>query len=230
MKNKLQFSIVIPAYNEQKYLAKCLESIQKLKQKPLEVIVVDNNSTDSTAAIAKSYGVKVIHEKKQGMTEARNRGFNEARGDIIARTDADTEVPPDWADKFLAHFEDPKVVAVSGPSRYGKGASPKITQALFSLNEALFRHPVLYGPNMAITKKAWQEVKNEVCLNDEEVHEDLDLSIHIGKYGTLIFDPEIIVNTSARRIKNPKSLFVDYVLKWGKTIKKHQDYPVSFIS
>lgn len=215
----LEISVVVPAYNEEKNLPGCLESIKKQELKPIELIVVDNNSTDSTSEIAKSYGALVVPEHKQGMINARNRGFNEARGDIIARTDSDTDVPTDWTKRLLKHFQDPDVVAVSGPSRFGKKLSPAVMDAYFSVNKAFYKHPILLGPNMAVRKSAWLKVRNEVCQNDDEVHEDIDLSIHLRKYGKIIFDPNIIVNTSARRMRSPKSFFYDYLLKWGRTLK-----------
>src|ERR1700691_1182278 len=83
-----------------------------------EIIVVDNNSTDRTVEIAQKYPVKIIHEIQQGVTPARNQGFNEARYEIIARTDADTILPPTWIKRIKKAFENPEVVAVSGPASF----------------------------------------------------------------------------------------------------------------
>jgi glycosyltransferase involved in cell wall biosynthesis len=86
-------SIVIPVYNEAERIAACLESIAAQTVTPLEVIVVDNNSTDATVSIARSFPfVRVITAKCQGVIHARNRGFNAARGEIIGRIDADTRL------------------------------------------------------------------------------------------------------------------------------------------
>ncbi|HEX8932548.1 MAG TPA: glycosyltransferase family A protein, partial [Patescibacteria group bacterium] len=100
----MKISVIIPAYNEEKYIGACIESLLKQNRLPDEIIVVNNNSTDQTAAIASQYPVKVINEKEQGITPARNRGLNEAQYDIIARTDADTILPPDWIEKIKKHF------------------------------------------------------------------------------------------------------------------------------
>ena len=93
---KIAISVVIPAHNEEKYIGKCLNSIRKQTFKDYELIVVDNNSTDDTSKIAARYGARVIKETKQGITPARERGFKEAKAEIIARTDADAIVSPNW--------------------------------------------------------------------------------------------------------------------------------------
>jgi len=64
----MKISVVIPAYNEEKLLKKTLESIRDQIEKPFEIIVVDNNSTDKTAQVAKKMGAIVIKEVKQGQT------------------------------------------------------------------------------------------------------------------------------------------------------------------
>src|SRR5687767_1835934 len=97
MNTRLRVSLVIPAYNEESHLRACLDAVAAQTVRPFEVIVVDNNSTDTTVAIARSYSfVAVMHESQQGIVYARNAGFNAARGDIIARIDADTHLSPNW--------------------------------------------------------------------------------------------------------------------------------------
>lgn len=102
----MKVSVVIPARNEEKYIGKCLQSLLEQEEKADEIIVVDNNSSDKTAEIAKSYGARVIKEKTQGITYARTLGFNSAKFEIIARVDADTTVPKDWILRIKKDFED----------------------------------------------------------------------------------------------------------------------------
>jgi len=100
-----KISIVIPVYNEESQLAACRDAISQQKESPFEVIVVDNNSTDSTVRVALSFPfVTLIREPRQGVMHARTTGFDAARGDIIGRIDADTILPPDWTESVLEHI------------------------------------------------------------------------------------------------------------------------------
>src|SRR4051812_24373156 len=110
----MKTSIVIPVYNEAERLAACLRSIANQAVTPDEVIVVNNNSNDGTAAIARSFDfVRLLSEPRQGVVHARNRGFNAAHGDIIGRIDADTLLPRNWVSQVQSIFNDPTVDAVS---------------------------------------------------------------------------------------------------------------------
>lgn len=86
----MKLSIIIPAYNAEAYLPQCLDSILAQEQQGCEVIVVDDGSTDGTAALLERYpDVKVIHQENRGMSTARNRGLDEARGEYILFVDSD---------------------------------------------------------------------------------------------------------------------------------------------
>ena len=85
-----RLSIIIPAYNAEAYLPQCLDSILAQKYQNCEVIVVDDGSTDGTAALLEHYpDVKTIHQENRGMSTARNRGLEEAQGEYILFVDSD---------------------------------------------------------------------------------------------------------------------------------------------
>ena len=118
--DQLRFSIVVPAYNEAAYLGRALQALQDQDYNGnYEIIVVDNNSTDDTVAVAARYGVRIVSEPQQGVCAARQRGVEHAQGEIIISTDADTMQPRDWLRTIDACFApSEQVVAVAGPCRY----------------------------------------------------------------------------------------------------------------
>lgn len=101
-------SVVIPCYNAGRFLRETIDSILAQSYSPMEVIVVDDGSTDDSAAIAESYGppVRVVRQHNQGESVARNRGIEDARGDWIAFQDADDYWHPDKLSRQVASIED----------------------------------------------------------------------------------------------------------------------------
>lgn len=221
-------SVVIPAYNEEDYLSYCLTSLNKQTYKNFEIVVIDNNSTDKTAKIAKDLGARVVKEKKQGIIPAREKGFTVARGEIMARTDADTIVPPDWLEKIAQVFaQNPDLVALTGSFT----STSKLITPLLKLYTFLFvktgrlltGHTHLHGPNMAIKKSVWKKVK--VHQDDTLVHEDIDLSCHLAEMGQIIFVPQITTTYSLRRVeKKPADIFLEYPIRYLRTIWIHHPW------
>jgi glycosyltransferase involved in cell wall biosynthesis len=97
----MRASIIIPCYNEEKTIEKVIKSIPK---DVFEIIIVDNNSADKTAEIAKKLGAKVVREKKQGYGYALQRGFKEAQGDIIVTLDGDGQYPGEKINQLVNYF------------------------------------------------------------------------------------------------------------------------------
>lgn len=222
----MKVSVIIPAYNEEKYIKKAILSVLKQEIPADEIIVVDNNSTDKTKTIAEKLGVKVITEKTQGMTPARNRGFNEAKYEIIARIDADVVVPTDWIKRLKRNFKTKKIDALTGPviltdpkHKYFPESPLPSHLYLESLRVLSNGKRYLQGPHMIITKEIWDKTKDLVNLDDSKVHEDLDLSLKILKVGGIIgYDRKLTVKESARRLfERPESFFVEYPIRIIKT-------------
>lgn len=84
-----KFSIIIPVYNVEKYLKKCLESVYNQTYKNYEVIVVNDGTKDNSMDIVKNYPAKVINQKNQGLSVARNNGVEKASGEYILFLDSD---------------------------------------------------------------------------------------------------------------------------------------------
>src|SRR5438045_3366675 len=103
---KLKISVVIPARNAQKVLRRCLDAIGKSSYRPYELIIVDDSSTDSTAAIARCRGANVVETKVQnGPGAARNLGAQAATGDILCFIDADVLIQPNTLANVASHFQ-----------------------------------------------------------------------------------------------------------------------------
>jgi cellulose synthase/poly-beta-1,6-N-acetylglucosamine synthase-like glycosyltransferase len=116
----MRASIIIPAFNAHRTLARCLTAldVQTLAPNDYEVIVVDDGSTDATASlVAFFHRARYIFIPHAGAAAARNRGASVARGDILLFTDADCEPQPDWIEKMLGAFADPRIVGAKGTYR-----------------------------------------------------------------------------------------------------------------
>lgn len=200
-------TVVIAAFNEEEYLPRCLESLSKqtYPKDRFEVTVVDNNSTDKTAQIAKKFGAIVIPEKRQGNTYAIKHGMDEAKGDIIAATDADTQVADNWLSVIAGTFTDPDVVAATGVIRADVG--PKIVDRSINLAYIIFMYisafigkPNLSGFNLAVRKNAYLKVGGVNPLFT--MSSDVDLGIRLSKIGKVRVVRNMCAATSFRRWGN----------------------------
>jgi glycosyltransferase involved in cell wall biosynthesis len=225
----MKVSLIIPAYNEEGFIGQCLDSVAAQQVAPDEVIVVNNNSTDRTEEIAKKYGnVRVVTEKVQGMIPARNRGFNEAKHEIIARCDADCILPPDWVWRIKQNFTmHPEIDGIAGTAVFYdfpiKNIRPIIANSMEQIKKTI-GHYSFIGPCMIIRKKSWLNIKKNICHDERIVHEDVDLSIHLFESGGyLIYDNELVVQISARRLKRkPFEFLFEYPFRIVKTIQHHR--------
>ncbi len=204
----MKISVVIPALNEGHQIEHCLESLRCQRFRDFEVIVVDNGSTDDTERVARRYGCRVIHEVRQGVSYARQRGFEAAHGELIASTDADTILPPNWLELIARSFEErPDQVGVYGRILLWEreGLSQWLAEFLFSaflrLNH-LLGVPHFCGPNFAVRREAFLQVGG---FKDEDgrfyqVSEDLQLSLKLARWGYIRFHKDLVAYTSPRRL------------------------------
>lgn len=204
---KLFISVVVPAFNEERYLPLCLKSLtnQTYPKDRFQITVVDNNSTDKTSQIAKEFGAKVILEKRQGNTFALKRGMDEAKGDIIASTDADSKVAPDWLLIIGKEFLDPKVVAITGSVRLdGRSRLMALSMDILYIVSmhisAFIGKPNLSGFNFAVRKDAYLKVGGVNTLFT--MSPDVDLGIRLNKIGKVKVVNDLRVTTSFRRWEN----------------------------
>lgn len=115
--NKL-ISIIVPVFNVEKYIEKCLKSLINQTYKNIEVIIIDDGSTDSSGIICDKYSkydkrIKVIHRKNEGVSTARNEGMKQAKGDYIFFIDSDDYLDFDVIDKMVEELENADIIKIS---------------------------------------------------------------------------------------------------------------------
>lgn len=109
-------SVVVPVRDSESTIGECIDAIlaTDYPEDRREILVVDNGSTDGTAAQIRSRPVRYLHEPRPGVSNARNRGIAECTGGILAFVDADCLVEPQWLTELVRPFADPEVGAVAG--------------------------------------------------------------------------------------------------------------------
>ena len=187
------------------------------------MIVVDNASTDATAAIAREYGAKVVVENQQGVCFARQAGLQVARGEIIVSADADTSYPQDWLDNIERSFADTEVVAVAGPARFTDSPAwaSAWTRLLFAFvggwTRIFGRLPYASACNLAFRKAAFNEYDTRLTQGGDE----LAVVRALKRKGSMVFDSANLVHTSGRRVARGFlynvvfTLLVLYLLEYG---------------
>lgn len=200
-------SLIIPAYNEEAYLTACLDAVMEhVAGKAIEIIVVDNNSSDATKEIVERYpAVKYLFEPVKGITRARQRGYIGSTGDILAFVDADTHPPKGWIEQIWAQFaKHEKLACLSGPYSFYdlSGIRNMISSGWFVAARPLFRITgyMIVGGNFAIRRDVLEKMEG-FDRSIEFYGEDVDIAKRARKHGQVLFSPHFVMPTSGRRMK-----------------------------
>ena len=179
-----EITVIVPIFNAEKTLRRCLDSIKQQDYRKYEVICVDDHSTDNSHSIAKEYGYNLIRLKENsGPGKTRNIGAKEAKTKLIAFTDSDCILPGDWLSKIIKNFENKKVKFICGGYSGVEGKSflekfafyellirrrnlPRFASSFPSNNFACYR-------DIFLKEKGFPELKNYVA-------EDLEFSLKVG--------------------------------------------------
>ncbi|MFL5286671.1 MAG: glycosyltransferase family 2 protein [Rhodopila sp.] len=214
MQESTIISFVVPAYNEEKNLGQALDAIVaeiQRSDRSAEVIVVNNASTDGTAAVAVSFpDVKVVDEPIKGLVQARRAGFQQATGKLIANVDADTIIPKGWLNRVLEEFENhPELVALSGPyiycdvrksTRAAVRAFYVMGYYFYVLNRLVFNvGAMLQGGNFIVRRAALEAVGGYNPLFSF-YGEDTDVARRLNAVGCVKFTFGLPALSSGRRL------------------------------
>lgn len=199
-------SVVVPTYNEEENIASCLESLctQTLPRDAYEIIVVDGNSKDRTREVAAGYADQVFVQTSKKVGGARNDGAMAAKGDIVATTDADCYIPPDWLERieqdFAAHPDAVQVYGLVIPKKTEKGIKNAVSLHLANFCSRLgyLTHSVYYtlGCNTAFRRDAFMAIG---MYHTIDAGDDLEIARRARQAGRVVLDPKLRVGFSMRR-------------------------------
>ncbi len=229
-------SVVIPVRDDYDYLERCLDALAQQTYAPFEIIVVDNDSNDRSAALAASRGAFVVREDEVGIPAASATGYDASSGDIIARLDADSVPGVTWIASVCDSFaRNTHAAAVTGSGMLmdddgtpHRRRSALYMRSYFKLVGLALGHPPLWGSALAMRRAAWVEVRTEICRHDARVHDDMDLSIHLGPERIIVLDRDLTVPASARMLSFDWSA-VERFLRGFYTIVRHwpREFPLA---
>lgn len=186
-------SIIIPVYNAEKYLTECLDSVIDQSYQNLDVLLVDDGSSDNSLPICKRYEsqdkrVRVLTGSNGGVSKARNRGLKNASGDYIMFVDSDDIVERDTVEKLLNIIQSNDVdISMCKLTRFSNNTRPTIVNSqkyetnILSRDEALkkllYQNGIVAGPYCKLIKK---ELFNEVSFQEGvKFAEDLDVTYQL---------------------------------------------------
>jgi len=221
-------SVIVPTYNEEAGITACLKSLcsQTLARDEYEIIVVDGNSSDRTRELTKEYADEIFIQTSKKVGGARNDGVMRAKGDIVATTDADCIIPPDWLEVIKKDFEKKDIVQLYGtvyPIEDGiKNKLSLIAANTFSClgyYTGIFYYTL--GCNTAFNKEAFIKGGMYRCI---DAGDDVEIALRMKKLGKVKFDSRMRVGFSMRRYQQfgtLKSLYEWFyiVARGGETSK-----------
>lgn len=227
-------SVVIPVKDDAAHLYRCLQALAAQTRPADEVVVVDNDSSDDSADVARDAGARVVRCETPGIPAAAARGYDAATKDLILRCDADCVPTGVWIEAIVTRFEtSPHVDALSGGARFIDG--PRLLRmplaaaylgAYLAVAFATLGHPGLFGSNLAMRRAAWRSVRTQVHRVDPGIHDDLDLSFHLGERFRIRPISHVAMGMSMRPFTDPRG-FARRIGRGFRTVVLHwpHDFP-----
>ena len=226
-------SIVVPVRNRERTIEKCLQSLVNLDYPSLEIIVVDNGSTDRSLEIISAFPVKLMKEKKRGAYAARNRGLETAQGELFFFIDSDCIAERDLLKKLVRHFTDERIAGVGGqlqacePTTLTEQFEDFAGIQVFDLPKGLlewdknkFLSGAIHTSNALFRKNAIRDVKG--FDSDFRSGGDVHLCWQLQRAGYQIyFDPDAVVKHMHRtNLRGLMRQFFKYGVEQPRLLKK----------
>lgn len=242
----MTISFVIPAYNEEKSIGACLESVLReihRTRADADIVVVNNASTDRTKEIALQYpGVRVVDEPIKGLVHARHAGFSSTKGKLVANVDSDTVLPRGWLTTVLNEFEhNANLGVLTGPFIYSDlSRFERILVYIFYffgyliylLNQYILRKGgMVQGGNFVLRRELWEKAGG-FDTSIQFYGEDTDVALRMTGIGEVKWTWKLPMYASGRRLKQ-EGIFATglryamnffSVTLWGRPVSKtHTD-------
>lgn len=207
----MRIAVVIPVRNDAAALDACFGALLRQRRTADEIVVVDNGSTDGSAAVAARHGALLVRAEVPGIPGATAAGLDRANGHVLVRLDADSLPAVDWLARIEAAFTaEPALAALSGAAHF-YGGTPTVrflgrlslTLGYFRFIAAVIGHMPLYGSNLAIRADVWRRIRDTVHRDRADVHDDLDLSLQLPPGSLVRYDPDLSVEVSSRSFTRP---------------------------
>jgi len=241
-------SVVIPAWNEENNIYRTLSSLAASQSRyKIEIVVVNNNSTDGTQAVLDSLGVRNYVQPVQGTPFARQMGLEKARGKYHLCADSDTFYPPDWIDLMVAPMvKDAGIAGVYGnyafippenQGRFGLWLYEQFAGMMIQIRKKNREYLNVYGFNMGFVTETGRSTggfkvsgsrvyANIVGSDYENEAEDGRMALNLKTAGNLkmVSDSKAKVFTSPRRLLDDGSIFNAFLNRAKRQAKGMRDY------
>lgn len=236
MKNEL-ISIIIPVYNCQDYLKRCLDSVFSQDYSNYEVICIDDGSTDNSAQIAKEYDVRYYYQKNGGQAVARNKGIELAKGEWICFVDSDDAIESNYLSKMYEATSNDIDIVVCRIKRINEDGSYNIDvmKKLGTITDKEALVTVNLGPTNKLIRK--EVIKDSRFAGDKLRFEDvlfttelLTNSRHINIIDDVLYDYYVRENSTMRKFDNTlNDIFIILDRLINKTFYKNYKDEIDYI-
>lgn len=221
-----KISVIVPVYNAGEYLHKCIDSILQQKVSDLELILVNDGSTDNSGEICDSYAVQdnrvnVIHKKNEGVSSARNKGIKSATGEYIGFVDSDDWIEPDMFSRLYSEADKncADVVMCDANTVYSDGSILPDTITGLSANKVLNKSDFTPGLLLETAGAVWRCIYKRNLLLENNIRFPVDIK----------FSEDRIFNIRAfgcadKVVYLKESYYNRYVNKKSAVHRFHSDY------